>query len=232
MSAGSDASNLGYGKIIPNSNVNSNFINKDNSHYSGGFGSNEIPGLPGLAGAKSNIDAAAGYVPGICLIKGGSKGGSKQLKRKIKNITKIYRMKNKKTLKRNLKKIKRMASASFSRMESRQRSNIDRYRSVARFGGNKHSTRNKKKIRSMKMKRGGKKYLMGGSYPQSIPYPPGYGQYQNNLPLTPTYSVGGVLSSNQLALANPPPISVLSNCTNCVDNYNHYTNQGFASRGH
>jgi hypothetical protein len=29
MSAGSDASNLGYGKFIPNSNVNSNFISLD-----------------------------------------------------------------------------------------------------------------------------------------------------------------------------------------------------------
>ena len=213
MSAGSDASNLGYGKIIPNSNVNSNFVNKDNSHYSGGFGSNEIPGLPGLAGAKSNIDAAAGYVPGICLIKGGGR-----LKRKIKNITKMYKMKNKKTLKRKISKIKRLASAS-----------VARQRTLYRYGGYKRSNLKK---RTMKMKRGGKKHLMGGSYPQSIPYPPGYEQYQNNLPLSPTYSVGGVIPANQLALANPPPISVLSNCTNCVDNYNHYTNQGFASRGH
>jgi hypothetical protein len=198
MSAGSDASNLGYGKIIPNSNVNPAFVNRDNSHYPGGFGSNEIPGLPGLAGAKSNIDAAASYVPGICLMKGG-------IKRKIKNITKMYKMKNKKTLKRKFKKIKRMASTS------------NKYRKRTRTSTNKHSK---------------KRYLRGGSYPQSIPYPPGYQQYQNNLPLSPTYSVGGVLPANELGLANPPPISVLSNCTNCVDNYNHYTNQGFASRGH
>jgi hypothetical protein len=133
-------------------------------------------------------------------------------------------------MKQKFKKIKRDIQATVARSMSRNRSNIDRQRSRSRFGGNKYSTRNKK--RGMKMKRGGKKHLMGGSYPQSIPYPPGYGQYQNNLPMSPTYSVGGVLSSNQLALANPPPISVLSNCTNCVDNYNHYTNQGFASRGH
>ena len=48
-------------------------------NYSGSFSSNEIPGLPGLAGSKNNIDAAAGVVPGICLFK----GGSKKLKRKI-----------------------------------------------------------------------------------------------------------------------------------------------------
>lgn len=60
----------------------------------------------------------------------------------------------------------------------------------------------------------------------------GYSQYQNNLPMTPTYSVGGVLPASQLGLANPPPIKVLPNCVNCVDNYNHYTGKGFPSPGH
>jgi hypothetical protein len=61
----------------------------------------------------------------------------------------------------------------------------------------------------------------------------GYAQYQNNLPMTPSYQVAGVnLPANQLALANPPPFKVLPNCVNCVDNYNHYTMKGFPSRGH
>lgn len=60
----------------------------------------------------------------------------------------------------------------------------------------------------------------------------GYSQYQNNLPMTPTYSVGGILPASQLGLANPPPIQVLPNCTNCVDNYNHFTGKGFPSPGH
>ena len=60
----------------------------------------------------------------------------------------------------------------------------------------------------------------------------GYSQYQNNLPMTPTYSVGGVLPASQLGLANPPPIQVLSNCTSCTDNYNHFTGKGFSSPGH
>ena len=209
MSAGSDASNLGYGRIIPNSNVNPHFVNRDNSNYSGGFGSNEIPGLPGLAGAKNNVDAAAGIVPGICLMKGGN------LKKKIKNITKMYKMKNKKTLKRKFKKL----GKKIQRIQNRS---IARSRSLApSFAGGR--------------RRKSKRKFSGGSgsnYPQSIPYPPGYGQYQNNLPLTPTYSVGGNLSAKDLGLANPPPISVLSNCTNCVDNYNHFTNKGFYSRGH
>jgi hypothetical protein len=50
--------------------------------------------------------------------------------------------------------------------------------------------------------------------------------------MTPTYSTGGVLSAANLGLANPVPYKVLDNCTNCVDNYNHFTNSGFPSRGH
>ena len=83
MSAGSGASNLGYSNITPFGNVNGQYVNLGSTNNPANFGSNEIPGLPGLAGAKSNIDAAAGKVPGICLFKGGSKG----LKRKIKNGT-------------------------------------------------------------------------------------------------------------------------------------------------
>ena len=85
MSAGSGASNLGYGNIDPLSNVNGSYVNVDNSQYTGTFGSNEISGtppgpLPGLAGAKSNINAAEGIVPGISC----SKGGSNPLKKKNK----------------------------------------------------------------------------------------------------------------------------------------------------
>ena len=61
----------------------------------------------------------------------------------------------------------------------------------------------------------------------------GYSQYQNNWPSTGVFSVGSPnLPPNLLALANPPPITKLSNCVNCVDNYNHYTNMGFPSKGH
>ena len=215
MSAGSDASNLGYGKIFPNSNVNPNYVNVDNSHYPGGFGSNEIPGLPGLSGAKSNIDAAAGHVPGICLMK----GGAKKLKRKIKNITKHYKMKGgKKTMKRKFQKMGKNLRKSFASLAAKAKSlSKSMSRSVALAGGRRTRRR---RIRG------------GSAYPQSIPYPAGYGQYQNNLPMTPSYSVGGVLGAKDLGLANPPPISVTSNCTNCVDNYNHFTGKGFASRGH
>ena len=204
MSAGSAASNLGYSTIIPNSNINSSFVNKDNSHYPGGFGSNQIPGLPGLAGAKYNVDAAAARVPGICM-----SGGGKKIKRKIKNITKRYKM-PKKSMKRKASGMRRKIRSSLSRAMSRSRSmSRSRGRYIGMAGGRK-SRRSKRSCRQ----RGG------------------YSQYQNNLPMTNTYSTGGVLSAGNLGLANPVPYQALSNCTNCVDNYNHFTNSGFPSRGH
>jgi hypothetical protein len=188
--SGTGASNLGYGEITPLSNINGKFVNVDNSHSAGGFGSTQVPGLPGLAGSKSNIDAAAGIVPGICLFK----GGAKVFKRKIKNITKKY-----KKMKRGSRKMKSLKKRIRSRMASRK---VAR---TAKFAGG----------RKRRGQRGG------------------YSQYQNNLPLTPTYQVAGVnLPASQLGLANPPPVTVLPNCTNCVDNYNHFTNTGFPSRGH
>ncbi len=197
MSAGSAASNLGYAKIVPNSNINGDFVNKDNSHYPGGFGSNQIPGLPGLAGAKYNVDAAAARVPGICM-----SGGGKKLKRKIKNITKRYKM-PKKSMKKKVSGMKRKIRASLARAISRSR-HMARSRSRAMAGGKRKTRR----------QRGG------------------YSQYQNNLPMTNSYSTGGILSASNLGLANPVPYQALSNCTNCVDNYNHFKNSGFPSTGH
>ena len=203
MSAGSGASNFGYGNVNPYNT--SPFVNGSSSSYAGSFSSNEIPGtppgpLPGLAGAKSNIDAAAGVVPGICM-----SGGAKRIKNKIKNITKRYKMKGGKKSRRVLRK----------KLRSRAMG-----RSMALAGGRRR-TRHMRSKRRLSRMRGG-----------SAPYPGGYGQYQNNLPMTNTDQVAGVnLPANQSALANPPPATALSNCTNCVDNYNHYTNSGFPSRG-
>jgi hypothetical protein len=209
MSAGSGASNLGYGNIVPLSNVNGNYVNITNSNNPANFTSNVIPGPPGLAGAKNNVDAAAGIIPGICLFK----GGSKILKRKIKNITKKYKMRHSK---RRISSIKRKLHK--------------------KYGTRKHKTRRMKRgglgpmiVRTMYKKYKNRKSQKGGM----ANYPAGYSQYQNNQPITPTYQVAGVnLPSSELGLANPPPIKVLANCTNCVDNYDHYTGKGFPSRGH
>jgi hypothetical protein len=172
---------LGYGNITPNSNINGNYVNVDSSTYNGNFGSTQIPGLPGLAGSKVNIDAALGVVPGICLTKGGR---HKHLKKKIKNITKKYMRFGKKKIKTLRNKIR-----------------------------SKYSSRKKKTLKHKFSRR-----QKGG-----------YSQYQNNMPLTQSYSLGNALSSNNLSLANPPPVSLTNG--SCVDNYNHFTNKGFASRG-
>ena len=191
--SGSGASNLGYGNLNPYST--SPYVNGTSSTYSGSFSSNEIPGLPGLAGSKSNIDAAAGIVPGICLFK----GGAKKLKRKIKNITRQY-----KKMKAGSKKMRGIQHRLRSRMASRSRA-----------GGKKSRRGSKRGSRRSKKQRGG------------------YGQYQNNLPMTQTYQVAGItLPASQLGLANPPPVTVLPNCTNCVDNYSHFLGTGFPSKGH
>jgi hypothetical protein len=209
MSSGSGASNLGYGNIAPLSNINGKYVNVDSSNSPATFGSNEISGSPpgifglGLAGAKSNIDGAAGIVPGICLFK----GGAKNLKRKIKNITKKY-----KKMKAGSRKMKSLKKKIKSKIY---------YRNLAKnasYEGGKHSRRLLIKNKSRKHRR-----RQNG----------GYAQYQNNLPMTETYKVAGVyLPASESALAAPPPVTVLPNCVNCVDNYNHYTNMGFPSRGH
>ncbi len=208
MSAGSGASNLGYGNVTPLSNVNGAYVNVDNSQFAGRFGSNEIQGtppgpLPGLAGAKNNIDAAAGNVPGICLFK----GGAKKLKRKIKNITKHY-----KRMKAGSKKINYFKKMLKKRVLSRKLS-----RRLA--GGRKRSY--------------SQKFAGGRRSSISRRQRGGYSQYQNNQPMTPVYQVAGInLPASELGLANPPPYVKLSNCVNCVDSYNHYTNMGFPSKGH
>jgi hypothetical protein len=202
MSAGSGASNLGYGNQFPLSNVNSEHANLYNMHNPANFSDKTISGTPpgtvqgGLAGTKDNVAAAAGQWPGPNIFK----GGAKLLKRKIKNITKKY-----KKMKRGSKKSMSMKNRIQKKYSSRSAS-----RSIAAsFAGGR-----RRKCRTMR-KRGQRG---------------GYAQYQNNMPLTPSYSTGGVLSPTMSALANPVPFKVIGG--NCIDNYNHFTNKGFPSAGH
>ena len=212
--SGSGASNLGYGNVAPLSNINGAYANVDSSNWPGTFGSNEIPGLPGLAGAKSNIDAAAGNVPGICLFK----GGAKKLKRKIKNITKHY--KKMKVGSRKMKSFKqKLRIKGLSRSLS---NNLSRNRSLSRSLAS--SLARNSSFRGGRITR--RRYRRRSQHG-------GYSQYQNNMPMTQTYQVAGInLPASQLALANPPPVTVLSTGGQCTDNYNRYTNSGFPSRGH
>jgi hypothetical protein len=149
--AGSGASNLGYGNVQPYSS--SPFINGTSSNNPANFSSNEVPGLPGLAGAKSNIDAAAGNVPGICLFKGGAKG----LKRKIKNITKRY-----KKMKGGSKKMKSLRKRLRSRMASR---------SLARALAGGRRSRRSRRTRSRRQRGGYSQYQ--NNQPFSLNYSTG-----------------------------------------------------------
>ena len=209
MSAGSDASNLGYGKTFPFVG-NSGLVNPDNSQYSGGFGSNEAPmfGKFGLPGAAYNVNAANECVPGLCY-----KGGAKSIKRKIKNISKMYKMKGgKRSIKKRVHHMKRKIMSRIKRSGKHS----GKYRSRKNYSRKHRGTLSRRR-------------MFRGGMPN---YPAGYSQYQNNMPMTNSYSVGNVkLGASDSALANPAPFQKLSNCTNCVDNYNHNTNTGFPSRG-
>lgn len=58
----------------------------------------------------------------------------------------------------------------------------------------------------------------------------GYSQLDNNNPISHNVQMAGIhLPASQLGLANPAPYTAT---TNSVDNYNHYNNTAFASRGH
>ena len=180
---------------------NSPYVNGTSSNYSGGLSSNEIPGLPGLGGAKSNIDAAAGIVPDICTLN----GGAKKLKRKIKNITKQY-----KKMKVGGKRMTKVKKLIRSRLTSRSRM-LTKRRTLANKKGKR--TRRPRRHKRSRKQRGG------------------YSQFQNNQPITPTYQVAGVsLPPSELAMASPPPISSGGN-TSCIDNYDHRAGSGFSSIG-
>jgi hypothetical protein len=202
--SGTGASNLGYGGTAPLSNVNGQYVNVTSSNNPANFSSNETMQTGfGLFGTKSNVAAAAGQAPGICLFK----GGAKVLKRKIKNITKIY--KNMKKGSKKMRSLKRkLRSRTIARGASRTASRTASRAIARQIAGKKRRTHRR-------AQRGG------------------WAQYQNNLPNTPVYQVAGInLPSSQLGLANPPPIKVLPNTGSCTDNYNHFTGTGFPSRGH
>jgi hypothetical protein len=131
-----------------------------------------------------------------------TKGGTKKYKQKFNNIYNSYKMKGGKN------KIKQQLKKYFSLKSIKSKKNLK----SKRKGGKNKSMKNNHKTTKRN-------------------YKGGYSQYQNNLPMTQTYSTGGILSANQSALASPVPYKTLSNCTNCVDNYSYYTNKGFPSRG-
>jgi len=104
--------------------------------------------------------------------------------------------------------------------------------SIMKGGRRKYLSRKYKKMKKSykRSRRGGKRRSLSKRNKRSRrTMKGGYSQYQNNMPLTPVYSLGS--NDNNSALANPPPVNVLSGCANCSDNYNHFLRTSFASKG-
>ena len=166
-----------------------------------GYG-NQTPGsnINGDFVNKDGSNYAGGFgsneIPTSCM------RGGKKLKRKIKNITKQY-----KKMKGGINKTKSqiMKQLSKSRMLSK---------SLAIAGGRRSRRMSRRMSRRNRKISRRRRHQMGGTYQQ----------YGSNVPNTPSYSTGGVLSASDLALANPVPYKLLGGTANCYDNYNHYTN--------
>jgi hypothetical protein len=123
-------------------------------------------------------------------------------------------------------KIKRAKINKISRMY-KMKSNKRSARRLKSRLRSKYASKSRRKSRASRRTRSRGRSQKGG-----MPnYPAGYSQYQNNMPMTQTYSLGGKLNPSDSALASPPPANVLKNTGSCTDNYNHNTNQGFPSRG-
>jgi len=123
---------------------------------------------------------------------------------KIVGGGKINRRKiNKISGKYKMKGSKRHVSRRVRRMKSRVRS--------------RYAKRSRSHRRSRSHKRSASRGQKGG-----------YAQFDNNRPISSNYSTGGYLNPSLGALASPPPYQKLGNEP---DNYNHFTNSGFPSRG-
>jgi len=188
--------------------LNGSLVNVDASHYSGSaFTSTVDPrsvNVNAMPAPGSNVQSAASYLP--CQ-KGGKKSKNRNRinRKKINKISRMYKMKgSRKSIRRRVR-----------RMKSRVRS--------------KYSAHNRSRYATRKNSRGRRR---GQGQGQGLMQTGGYGQYQNNVPMTQTFATGGNLSPSLSALANPVPYQVLSNNGgSCVDNYNHMTNSGFYSKG-
>ena len=200
MSSGSDASILGNSESPLNSNVNSAYVNTINTNNPIFFGSIEKQPV-GLVGASCNMDAAAGVISGC--MSGGKKRSKKysksnkhkELMKKIKNISNIYKMKY---TKKQRKQIKRKISRKYR---------LNKYSKMRKSSGGKSR---KSYRRRSKVQRGGKlTALEYGNFPasetttQALSYKDtvssGYGFAPN------------VVNSSSSALANPMPHSSFSN---------------------
>jgi len=195
----------------PLANINPSLVNVDSSSYSGGFGSTETSRQFSLNPTPmSGIQSASASA---LQMGGRRKKHHKTIKLRIKKIASKYKkMKGGKRLtlksaKKQLLSVINLIKADNSKTKSKKR--------------------RKTRKSSRKYKKGG--FPLGRAGGSRRHYQKGgtYHQYMGGVPNTPVYQTGSInLSPSESALANPVPFSVLPNCTNCVDNYNHFTNSG------
>lgn len=194
----SGASNYGYGNVVPNSNVNPNYVNVTGSNYPGGFGSDIIPkSAHSCQSPPNNIVAASGTWTG--------NGGRK-------NIHKVYKkmkgVKRKSTQSKKLRKFRKSGKRKTHTKKGRKVTGKRRVKTRKTHKSRKPRKVKKRRTKTFKLK---KRHLMRGGT---------YTQFQSNVPYTPGYAVAGVnVEPSMSATANPPPFEVYNNCK---DNYNHY----------
>jgi hypothetical protein len=220
--------------VTPLNNVDGNFVNVDSSNWPGRFGSIETSREFALPDNYSCNATAAN----ASRLQGGGGKRRRTLRKKIKNIVNKYRMASKKMRKQTKKRL-----LSLYKRKGHKKSGKTRRH---RRGGNAVLNGPLVSSQNLKLVDGTNAYnnsvgpvdgvvnpynILGGKRHKksknSKKQRGGYHQFQSDIPMTPTYSRGGILAAKDLGLANPAPYQVLSNCTNCVDNYDYNTNRGF-----
>ena len=219
LNINSPLSPFGFQNVTtPLANVNPSLVNVDNSSYSGGFGSTETSREFSL-NPTPVTSAQAACASALQMGGGRRKKHHKTIKLRIKKIASKY---------------KKMKGGKRLTLKSAKRQILSVINLIKADNGTKTKTKKSRNVRkskkaSRKQKKGGFYLGRAGGSRRRRHYQKGgtYHQYMGGIPNTPSYETGSInLSPSESALANPVPFSVLPNCTNCVDNYNHFTNSG------
>lgn len=213
LNINSPLSPFGFQNVTtPLANINPSLVNVDSSSYSGGFGSTETSRQfslnPTPMSGIQSVSASA------LQMGGGRKKHHKTIKLRIKKIASKY---------------KKMKGGKRLTLKSAKKQLLSVINLIKADNGPKSKKGRKTRKSSRKYKKGGFPLGRAGGSRRRRYYQKGgnYHQYMGGVPNTPTYQTGSInLSPSESALANPVPFSVLPNCTNCVDNYNHFTNSG------
>ena len=195
---------MSYASNLGYSNITPN--SNVNSNYVNVGNTNYAAGFSSNEIPSSGLFAAKNNINAAagCIPGSGQCGGGSK---KFKNIKQLYRMRL--SMRKRFRKSRGLRKGLSKRM-----------RKIRQTLGHRFSRKNRSVRR--RRQRGG---VQRGGVQRG-----GYSQYQNNLPLTPSYQTAGVhLSAGNSALANPTPYT--ANNVNCTDNYNHYSGAGFPSKG-